>query len=346
MAKYRYPLVGALFLPLALLAQMRELSFYEVRPRTSSIVIDGTIDESEWQGIPVHDSYYEYWKANPGPGALKTELRMVYDKDGLYMAAVNYEDDIAKLRRGITENDNENLWTNDCGEFYFDPAATGIGYTKFVVNANGVVYDMRRQDASVYLFSWNGSGWKAAATVGKEAWYIEAFFPWSDLNGTAAVPGTLWQFCHARFSWTKGFRGMVNSPEANYNATNQFGYIFFSDGKSVFTPETIGGILRKKAAAPWCIPCGKVLVSFNGTLVRTEEIAVLLAHEKERCRYLFMEMEALQPSQAISKEVNGIRKGLAETEGRKPMSAYKMYQAAAEKLFRLKWNFLIGRNFQ
>lgn len=345
MMKCRCLLVGLCFLSLTLLAQMRELSFYEVRHRTAPIVIDGIVSENEWKDIPVHDSYFEYWKANPGPGALKTELRLAYDKDGLYMAVVNHEDVIDKLKRTITEKDDENLWTNDCGEFYFDPAANGIGYTKFVINANGTGYDMRRQDASVFLFGWNGTGWKSAATVGKDAWYIEAFFPWDDLNGTG-VPGALWQFCHTRFSWTKGFRGMVNSPGANYNATNNFGYIYFSDGKTAFDPVKIGNILVKKAAAPWCIPCGRVLISCNGSRVRSDDLSDLLTEEKERCRYLFMEMAALQPPPEMKGKINKIRDSLIDAEKKNIMSAYKMYQSAVEKLFLLKWNLLIDRNFK
>lgn len=345
MKKYCGGLIGLIFLPPMLFAQMRELSFYEVRPRTNVIVIDGKIGENEWKDVPVHDSYYEYWKADPGPGSLKTELCLVYDKAGLYMAVVNYEDAISKLRRNISEYDNEDLWKDDCGEFYFDSEATGIGYTKFVINANGTGYDMRRQDASVFLLNWNGTGWKAAASVGKDAWYMEAFFPWEDLNGTG-TPGALWQFCHTRFSWTKGFRGMVSSPGANYNATNNFGYIYFSDGKTSFDPVKIGKILSEKAVAPWCIPCENLLISCNGSRVRLEELSVLLAGEKERCRYLFMEMAALQPPQEVNEKVNKIRKNLTDAEKKSAMSAYKTYRSAAEKLFLLKWNLLLDRNFK
>lgn len=337
-------LPAAVFLPLVLTAQIRELSFYEVRPRTNPIVIDGKIGKDEWKGVPVHDSYYEYWKGNPGPGALKTELRLAYDQTGLYMAVANYDDHIPKLKRTITESDNPNLWTDDCGEFYFDPAADGIGYTKFIINANGAKYDMRRQDAAVYLHDWSGTFWKAAVSIGKDAWYAEAFFPWDDLNGIGK-PGSLWQFCHARFSWTKGFRGMVNSPGGNYNNTNSFGFIYFSDGKTVLDPMKVGRILAGKASAPWCVPCGQLLVSYNGTRIKTDDLADLLKQEKEKCRYLFMELEALQPSGGMAGTIGKIRKGLTGAEKKNVMTAYKIYCAAAEQLFLLKWNLLLKRNF-
>jgi len=344
MKKCRLLLAGLVLLPVMLPAQMRELSFYEVRPRTKPIVIDGKIDKDEWKGVLVHDSYYEYWIGNPGPGALKTELRLAYDQIGLYMAVTNYDDNIPRLKRTITENDNPNLWADDCGEFYFDPAADGIGYTKFIINANGAKYDMRRQDAAVYLHDWSGSSWKAAVSIGKDVWHIEAFFPWEDLNGVGK-PGSVWQFCHARFSWTKGFRGMVNSPGGNYNNTNSFGYIYFSDGKTLLDPMKIGHILAGKASAPWCVPCGQLLVSYNGTSLKTDDLADLLKQERKKCRYLLMELEALQPSGEIAGKTDNIRKFLAGAKKKNIMTAYKMYRSATEQLFLLKWNLLLKRNF-
>ena len=38
--------------------------------------------------------------------------------------------------------------------------------------------------------------------------------------------------------------------------------------------------------------------------------------------------------------------GLTDAEKKSAMSAYKTYRSAAEKLFLLKWNLLIDRNFK
>ena len=83
---------GVFLLHAALSAQMKELSFYEVRPKTGEIIIDGKISKEEWQNVPVHSDYYEYYKDNPRPGALKTTFQMVYDDKGIYMAVVNFDD--------------------------------------------------------------------------------------------------------------------------------------------------------------------------------------------------------------------------------------------------------------
>ena len=335
-------LLAALFvLPMSLLAQMRELSFYEVRPRSGEIVIDGKLEEQAWKTIPVHENYYEYWKNNPGPGALKTTYRMVYDDAGLYMAIVNYDDNIPALKRTITEYDNGNIWTDDCGEFYFDPAADGIGYTKFTINANGAFSDMRRMDAAVTLGDWNGIGTLTAASVGKDAWIIEAFFPWDDLNGVPKV-GSLWQFCHTRYSWTKGFRGMTSSPGGHYNATDKFGYLYFSDGKTALDPNRIGMLLKTKAAIPWCIPCGNILVSCTGDVLKMDVLAELIKTEADKYRLYLLEIETID-NKSFAKEVAKVCKEVEAVKQADLMTRYRAYLNGNNALFRIKWNILLNK---
>lgn len=335
---------GFLMIPCVLFCQMRELSFYEVRPRIGKITIDGKLDEDAWKKIPVHQNYYEYWKNNPKPGALKTTYRMVYDETGLYMAVVNYDDNIPALKRTISEYDNGSIWTDDCGEFYFDPAANGIGYTKITINANGAFADMRRMDAAVTLSDWNGIGTLTAASIGKDAWYIEAFFPWEDLNGVPK-PGSLWQFCHARFSWTKGFRGMASSPGGNYNATDKFGYLYFSDGKTALDPARIGALLQTKAAVPWCIPCGEILVSCTGSVLKMDLLAELVKAEADKYRLYLLEIETID-SKSFAKDVSKVCKDIESVKNSDPMTRYRAYQNANSVLFGIKWNILLNKYYK
>ena len=259
------------------------------------------------------------------------------------MAIVNYDDNMPALKRTITEYDNGNIWMDDCGEFYFDPAADGIGYTKFTINANGAFADMRRLDAAVTMGDWNGIGTLTAASLEKDAWIIEAFFPWDDLNGVPKI-GTLWQFCHTRYSWTKGFRGMTSSPGGNYNATDKFGYLYFSDGKTKLDPEKIGSLLQTKAAVPWCIPCGNILVSCTGAILKMDSLSELLKQETDKFRLFMLEIETLDKN-GSTKEVSKILKNV-NGAAKDPMIQYRAYQGANDALFNIKWNILLNKYYK
>ena len=82
-------------------APWQELSFYEVRPAASPIAVDGCLSDKAWGSAAVHRAYYEYFKTSPGPSALQTELRILYDGAGIYVGVINYGDS-SKLRRFIS----------------------------------------------------------------------------------------------------------------------------------------------------------------------------------------------------------------------------------------------------
>jgi hypothetical protein len=245
---------------------MKLLSFYTVDYSAESPTIDGRLDDSCWKNAQVYDSYYVYWVPNPGPGKLKTVMRMLWNKTGLFLGIVNYDENIDKICAKYTTRDSADMWKDDCAELYFDPYADSVGFTKFTVNSLATIADMRQIDSAVKLDSWSASGVEVKTSTDSDAWTIEMFIPWSDL---ASPPhdGTVWKFCHARFAWSSGnFVGVTSSPGGNYNNTGNFGFLYFSDsGKPDL--NAVGRILERKAAAPWCLLQGRRLLTYeNGKL--------------------------------------------------------------------------------
>ncbi|OQA88998.1 MAG: hypothetical protein BWY31_00183 [Lentisphaerae bacterium ADurb.Bin242] len=337
-------LIAGLFVfSLTLSAQMRELSFYEVKPAEAPPVLDGRLDDPVWHKVPVHRDYYEYWKSDPGPGRLRTEYRMAYDSRGVYLGIVNYEDRMDKIKKAVTDYDNRELWTDDCAELYFDPEANGIGYTKFTVNALGTRGDMRRQDAAVTLEDWNGTGWLVKTSLEKDRWTIEAFFPWEDLGKTAKT-GDLWQFCHTRYGWSNGFIGVTSSPGGNYNATNNFGYLYFSDGKTRLDPAAVGKLLTDRVSPPWCLESGAELVSRTGSKVKIDELSELLAEARKNGTLLQLEIKALDLPR-FDGEFRKILKRMEEVPKENTLRALKKQQDVNTALFNLKWQMNLDKNF-
>lgn len=317
-------------------SQMRELSFYEVKPAKTAPVLDGKLDDPVWKELPRHTAYYEYAKPAPGPGKLRTEFRMTYDAKGLYLGIINHDRKISGLKKNITDNDNANLWTDDCAELYFDPEANSIGFTKFTVNAIGTKADMRRQDAAVTLNDWTGSGWLVKNEIGKDFWTIEAFFPWEDL-GKQAAPGDFWMFCHTRYGWADGFAGVTSSPGGSYLATDKFGYLYFSDGKTKLNPAEIGELLRPRAQVPWCIPLGNELISRIGDNVKIDPLHEIVQNIRRECNVLQLELKALNHPK-IPAEKN-------KSAEENTLQALQMLQTRKSELIELKWKLYLDRNF-
>lgn len=251
--------------------EMKLLSFYTANHSTQSPKITGTLDDPCWKKAQVYNSYYVYWKPNPGPGKLKTSLRMLWNEKGLFIGITNYDKNMDKIRKVHTTRDSSKLWTDDCAELYFDPRANSVGFTKITVNALGTIADMRQIDAAVKLPSWSASGLEVKTSQNANAWVIEMFVPWSDL-GKPAHAGTLWKFCHVRYAWSSGkFVGVTSSPGGNYNNTGNFGFLYFAKGESPNT-NTIGKILREKATPPWCLSLGDSLLMYDNNKMSCETL--------------------------------------------------------------------------
>ena len=329
---------------------LRAISFYVARPASTAPVIDGRLDDDCWSEANRHDAYYEYRNADPGPGALKTEFRMVYDAFGVYLAVVNHVADPAALRMDIEDRDSPLLWRDDCAELYFDSQATGIGYRNFTVSAKGVVADRMRTDAAVASPEWNGDGWLAKTRVTGDAWTLEAFFPWEDLGATASA-GDVWMFCHARFGYPEGkFVGAVSAPGASYMSSDRFGYVYFSAPGETPSPDAAAAALARALTPPWALELGGELLCDRGLGTERLTLADLLAVENEACARTAAEIEARLGDEA-AKAWNGKFAELrdawtADRAGLAPdFAGYRRAANWRDRLDQFKWQLWLRLDF-
>jgi hypothetical protein len=102
-------------------------------------VIDGKLDETEWAGAavikgltPCRDGKYQD-KIDKIP----TTIRLLWDKDYLYVAYECTDDDIVAT---LTERDSK-LYTEDVCEVFIDPMGDGRQYYEIEVSPNNVIFD-------------------------------------------------------------------------------------------------------------------------------------------------------------------------------------------------------------
>ena len=240
-------------------------------PAKDSPKVDGVLDEACWKNAHVHSYYYEYLKPSPRRVTnTKTDCMIVYDAKGVYTGIRNWEDKISKLRQNCTKNFQNDIWTDDCGEIFYDPDASGIGFYKFIVNSLGKFDTAWRMDSANFDENWVASGITCAAKVFDDRWEVELFIPWSVFhNRPAPTPGDIWTFNHSRFrfgalGWGAGFS--TTAPGASGVSANKFGYLYFSDGSKPDAKKVLA-LLEKRLNTLWGIMIdGKVYVhDLNGT---------------------------------------------------------------------------------
>ena len=105
--------------------------------------IDGDLSDPCWQQAEVATSFTLLGKAEAA--TQRTEARVVYTPKALYFAFDCAEDQPDEIATTVTEHDGD-VYKDDCVEVFLAPNEDPAQYYHFVVNADGVWLDERRQE--------------------------------------------------------------------------------------------------------------------------------------------------------------------------------------------------------
>ena len=75
---------------------------------TSRVSIDGKLNEEVWKSAETATNFVMYQPDNGKPvnENKKTEVKIIYDNDAVYISAVMYDDQPSKIKKEITNRDN------------------------------------------------------------------------------------------------------------------------------------------------------------------------------------------------------------------------------------------------
>src|SRR5690554_1468237 len=111
---------------------------YICQRTTSQILIDGSLDEADWQAAEWTEDFQDIQgSALPAP-AFRTRVKMLWDDAYLYVAAEMEE---PQLWGSITQRDAVIFHDNDF-EIFIDPTGDTHNYLEYEVNALGTVWDL------------------------------------------------------------------------------------------------------------------------------------------------------------------------------------------------------------
>jgi hypothetical protein len=167
-------------------ADQPRLPYLAIPVISSAPVIDGHMNDSEWAGASGVSGLLRY--GNDRLSSNKTDIRVCYDSNAMYISWRRYQTRIAKSE--ATARDGA-LWADDAVELFIQPKQ-GVGpYYQFIGNAAGVYWDSQGPDGK-----WNGE-WTYAASVTTSYWEAELRVPWSNFSGGVPSVGTVlgFNFC-------------------------------------------------------------------------------------------------------------------------------------------------------
>ncbi len=145
----------------------------------AQVVLDGRLDEPAWQEA---DQGRDFVQSTPLPGEKawqKTEVRILYDNDAIYVGAIIY--DIAdSVLKQLSPRDNFEDYSVDAFGVIFDTYFDQQNATEFAVTASGVQIDAILKFGSRNL-SWNAA-WLSKVAHTDSGWCVEMKIPYSALR--------------------------------------------------------------------------------------------------------------------------------------------------------------------
>ena len=122
------------------------------------IDIDGRIDETVWATTPVIDHFVQQQPNRGAPATERTEVRILYDDDNLYVAAdLLYEDPSNIVRTGLLRD--ANTAQGDAFAISLDTFHDRRTGAVFFINAGGALRDAQTSDdGRVRNLPWNSAG--------------------------------------------------------------------------------------------------------------------------------------------------------------------------------------------
>jgi hypothetical protein len=145
---------------------------------TKSPKIDGVLDDECWKfAEPVGDfivSSPQFGK----PSAYKTEVKLTYDNNAIYIAATMYDADPDKIKRQLSNRDEES--NADYFAVGFDTYNDNQNGYKFQVSAAGVQTDVRASPGN-YDYNWDAV-WYSKVSLTQDGWVCEIKIPYSAIR--------------------------------------------------------------------------------------------------------------------------------------------------------------------
>ena len=140
-----------------------------------NISIDGQLQETEWKNADVATSFLERNPTEGNSPRFKTEVRVLYDDDNIYVLGYCFDDHPDSILTQLGERDDiggRNTLNTDVFTVSFDTYNKMLDAFTFAVSASGVQADSRISDDSF------NAVWESAVQIVEDGWIVEIRIPY------------------------------------------------------------------------------------------------------------------------------------------------------------------------
>ena len=148
--------------------------------------IDGALDDPAWETATVIDAFRQ---ATPKEGAEpseRTEVRITFDKDAIYVAFHNFDREPEALLAAVMARD-QSLRSDDRVNLIFDTFHDHRNAVLFTTNPNGARFDGIIENNGSFKSEWDGI-WSADSRIDETGWTCEFRIPFKTLSFDAESP--------------------------------------------------------------------------------------------------------------------------------------------------------------
>ncbi|MBS4039405.1 MAG: hydrolase [Flavobacteriales bacterium] len=169
-----------LFFTIGMLAQNNKKELVAKRIQ-QPISIDGVLEEEAWNHLSVATNFVMFEPDNgvEEPKENRTEVKILYDDEAIYIGAILYDSEPNKIMKEITQRDR--FATSDHFGVFINGFNDGQQDFRFFVSAAGTQMDAVALEAGGEDFSWDGI-WKSAVKITDFGWVIEMKIPYAALR--------------------------------------------------------------------------------------------------------------------------------------------------------------------
>jgi len=190
---------------------------YNVTKASSSIKIDGDLNEEAWTSAAVLLLPFEWTPGDNIPAPVKTECLVTYDTHNFYVAFRCYDPEPRKIRAHLMDrDDSDKLILDDHISIMIDSFNDERRGFQFRVNPLGVQADANFSESEGYEdFSWDAI-WDAAGKITDWGYALEIAIPLNQLRFKKTDGPQTWGFSAER-SWPRDARHRMTSHVRSRN---------------------------------------------------------------------------------------------------------------------------------